>query len=288
MNYFVGIVPPSAVGTPFRVHRLDWRLPPDPDPPASAGDLVYLLGWQPVTRDFCLIARGVIKGVVGDDRTGIAVLKSFDEVNEPLPDDLLPEAERVPSADSGDQLVGVDPYLGARLELFASPYLNTRPAAGRPPRTKVLKSDVDQLHEFVRRAKSRLGQDDFREDLLRAYDRRCAITECGIDACLEAAHIIEYSRTGEQLVTNGLLLRADIHLLFDRQLLRIFPGPPPVVALDTSLLRYPELKIYHGKPVRPPKDPEARPDPERLRRRWDAANEAGEWFDEPVKPKADD
>src|SRR5262249_19262409 len=56
--------------------------------------------------------------------------------------------------------------------------------------------------------------------LLAAYGRRCAISRCSIEACLSAAHIFDYSRSGCQEVWNGILLRADLHLLFDQHLLR--------------------------------------------------------------------
>ncbi|QBX57487.1 HNH endonuclease [Nocardioides seonyuensis] len=62
----------------------------------------------------------------------------------------------------------------------------------------------------------REGQNQFRNRLLDAYDGKCAVT--GYDAVdtLEAAHIYPYRGPATNHVTNGLLLRADIHKLFDR------------------------------------------------------------------------
>ena len=62
----------------------------------------------------------------------------------------------------------------------------------------------------------REGQDHFRTALLEAYGSRCAVT--GFDAVetLEAAHIYPYKGPATNHVTNGLLLRSDVHRLFDR------------------------------------------------------------------------
>lgn len=48
------------------------------------------------------------------------------------------------------------------------------------------------------------------------YDRRCAITGEKTLPALEAAHIRPYSEVPSHEVTNGILLRSDIHRLFDQ------------------------------------------------------------------------
>ena len=67
----------------------------------------------------------------------------------------------------------------------------------------------------------RQGQPAFRNALMDAYERRCAITGCTIDAVLEAAHISPYRGIKTNHVTNGLLLRADIHTMFDCGLIKV-------------------------------------------------------------------
>lgn len=67
----------------------------------------------------------------------------------------------------------------------------------------------------------RQGQPAFRNALIDAYEGRCAITGCEVREVLEAAHISPYRGTHTNHVTNGLLLRADIHTLFDRGLIRV-------------------------------------------------------------------
>lgn len=63
--------------------------------------------------------------------------------------------------------------------------------------------------------KHRLGQGAFRVVVTDAYQRRCAISGEKTLPVLEAAHIKPYSEAGPHSVTNGLLLRSDLHTLFD-------------------------------------------------------------------------
>ncbi|WP_396954399.1 HNH endonuclease [Nocardioides pantholopis] len=51
----------------------------------------------------------------------------------------------------------------------------------------------------------------FRASLLAAYDGQCAVTDTRTEAGLEAAHLRPYRVPASNVVTNGLLLRADIH-----------------------------------------------------------------------------
>lgn len=61
----------------------------------------------------------------------------------------------------------------------------------------------------------RAGQQAFKGLVLSSYDRQCAITGNHIQPTLEAAHIRPVAKQGENLVSNGLLLRSDVHTLFD-------------------------------------------------------------------------
>lgn len=62
----------------------------------------------------------------------------------------------------------------------------------------------------------RLGQGTFRLWVTDAYERRCTITGERTLPVLEAAHIKPYSLSGPHAIDNGLLLRSDLHTLFDR------------------------------------------------------------------------
>ena len=61
----------------------------------------------------------------------------------------------------------------------------------------------------------RRGQPEFRRALIEAYGGRCAISGCNAEAALEACHIRPYRGPQTNALSNGLLLRADLHTLFD-------------------------------------------------------------------------
>lgn len=69
----------------------------------------------------------------------------------------------------------------------------------------------------------RLGQATFRIAVLDAYARACAVTEEHSLPALEAAHIRSYAHEGPHDVRNGLLLRADLHRLFDTGYITVTP-----------------------------------------------------------------
>lgn len=69
----------------------------------------------------------------------------------------------------------------------------------------------------------RLGQASFRVLVTNAYKKRCAMTGETTLGALEAAHILPYSMDGQHAVSNGLLLRADFHRLFDQGLVTVTP-----------------------------------------------------------------
>ena len=64
--------------------------------------------------------------------------------------------------------------------------------------------------------KHRLGQGAFRVLVTDAYQRRCAVTGEKTLPVLEAAHIKPYSEDGPHLTSNGILLKSDVHTLFDK------------------------------------------------------------------------
>jgi putative restriction endonuclease len=74
-----------------------------------------------------------------------------------------------------------------------------------------------------RLAPQRLGQQAFQAVVLDAYDRRCAITGAKIRPVLQAAHIRPLPSGGEHRLDNGLLLRSDVHTLYDRGYLGVDP-----------------------------------------------------------------
>lgn len=69
----------------------------------------------------------------------------------------------------------------------------------------------------------RLGQGAFRFIVTDAYERRCAVTGERTLPALEAAHVKPFGQSGPHDVDNGLLLRRDLHALFDRGYLTVTP-----------------------------------------------------------------
>jgi putative restriction endonuclease len=88
---------------------------------------------------------------------------------------------------------------------------------------------------LVRSVIQRRGQQTFRNHLIQAYDGRCAISGCGVLDVLEAAHIVPYLGPATNKVSNGLLLRADLHTLFDCGLIGIDPATLTVVVAKRLL-----------------------------------------------------
>lgn len=94
----------------------------------------------------------------------------------------------------------------------------------------------------------RQGQGIFRKDLLVLYEGRCAISDYIPNAVVDAAHIIPYAESASHDSSNGLLLRTDLHNLFDDGLLRINPKGL-IVELSKELDKTPYV-AFGGVPLR--------------------------------------
>lgn len=112
----------------------------------------------------------------------------------------------------------------------------------------------------------RQGQGQFRSELLRAYGGQCAISMCSVADVLEAAHIIPYQGPRTNHVNNGLLLRTDLHTLFDLNLLSIEPRSKLVIIAPP--LRFSEYGALHEKPLRLPAEVSDRPNEDALMARY--------------------
>jgi putative restriction endonuclease len=69
----------------------------------------------------------------------------------------------------------------------------------------------------------RPGQEKFKNELISIYGSACMITGCPVMLTLHASHICAYRGTEDDNPRNGLLLKADIHILFDADLIGINP-----------------------------------------------------------------
>lgn len=103
-------------------------------------------------------------------------------------------------------------------------------------------SDKHQLAAI----KIRRGQPEFRERLLAAWERKCVVTGCRVVGLLEAAHITPHSEGTNYRTSNGLLLRADIHTLYDLELISIDPFMRVHL---TAELQFSEYRQYGGKQI---------------------------------------
>lgn len=120
----------------------------------------------------------------------------------------------------------------------------------------------DGRKKIAREISVRQGQPKFRKDLLKAYDYQCAISGCEIQSILEAAHILPYKGKETNHVQNGILLRADLHTLFDLQLISI-DSETYTIDIDDSL-KNSEYKIYNGRKLNLPKTTEFQPSKEAI------------------------
>lgn len=124
---------------------------------------------------------------------------------------------------------------------------------------------LDSTHDArvwaMRAVAQRRGQPLFRAKLLDAYGGRCAITGCSAVEVLDAAHVLPYKGEHTNRLDNGLLLRADLHTLFDCGLLWVTPDN--TVALAPSLLAT-DYAALQGKPLNLPTSAIHRPHPTHL------------------------
>ncbi|QBR00266.1 HNH endonuclease [Paraburkholderia pallida] len=96
-------------------------------------------------------------------------------------------------------------------------------------------SIIDARRRVMREISLRRGQSQFRERLIKRYGSACQITRCTFPGLVEAAHIRPYAKTNDNGVLNGLLLRSDLHTLFDLYLLSVEPESM-AVSLHPALL----------------------------------------------------
>ena len=117
----------------------------------------------------------------------------------------------------------------------------------------------------------RLGQGGFRVSVIQAYERRCAVTGEKTLPALEAAHILSVIDKGTHDTSNGLLLRRDLHALFDQHYLTIAPDKALIVSkrIREEFENGREYYALHGRRVRDPLSTEDFPSVEALRRHND-------------------
>lgn len=137
------------------------------------------------------------------------------------------------------------------------------PGAGRPPKKAPWNPPKQDERERVKASVvRRRGQPAFRRKVVAAYRSRCAITGADALPALDAAHISPYSGPASDHIENGILLRSDVHALFDLGLLAIDSGSMRCL-LDPSLAGT-SYAALAGRKLRLPTSKAERPSPRAL------------------------
>jgi len=134
----------------------------------------------------------------------------------------------------------------------------------RLPQLRAVPDDDAGDRQAVARS-TRRGQAQFRKNMFILYDGRCAVTGTAVDTVLHAAHVWDHADSGINQNENGILVRADIHELFDDGLLRIVPGTLQL-EVDESIIKTIYGK-YHGRTLAPRTDG-TRPSAEYLQEKY--------------------
>lgn len=110
-----------------------------------------------------------------------------------------------------------------------------------------VQSIIETRRRVLREINLRRGQRQFRERLIGRYGAACQISGCDFRGLVEAAHIRPYAESNDNGAHNGLLLRSDLHTLFDLGLLAIHPTDL-TVKLNPALLAA-GYENFEGKPL---------------------------------------
>jgi hypothetical protein len=156
----------------------------------------------------------------------------------------------------------------------------------QPAQIEIVKFDLPQMPPYqpmagegkrtTRVAKERPGQIKFRALLKRVYSGKCCVTGCDVGQALDGAHIDAYLSPESDHPQNGLLLRKDLHGLFDAGLMAVHPRSRTVFFAGPAL-QWDEYRRLSGtaKLAEPIHGGESyRPNEAALARRWNAFRKA--------------
>ncbi|WP_214072642.1 HNH endonuclease signature motif containing protein [Mucilaginibacter sp. dw_454] len=142
----------------------------------------------------------------------------------------------------------------------------TGPGNGPP----YVPSAKDERDFRTGRSYYRPEQSKFRNDLFNRYGEKCMLTGCTVATAIEASHICHYRGPDDNHCENGILLRRDVHSLFDADLLGICPADLTIV-LNTELQNT-EYAEFQGKAL-DFNNSGCRPSIAALQIRWDVFQE---------------
>lgn len=152
--------------------------------------------------------------------------------------------------------------VGARLWRQVLDRLETDPDTGKGEQLKHGGGYADPTE-----TRRRIGQGIFRVAVTDAYGRQSAITRERALPALDAAHIRPFSETEEHYVRNGLLLRSDVHRLFDAGYITVTPEYRVETSrsLEDDFNDGESYRTLHGSEIWTPDSDQLNPDPEALR-----------------------
>jgi putative restriction endonuclease len=164
---------------------------------------------------------------------------------------------------------------GMQLWQAVQGYLQGMPLEGAPPYDQASEPSPEPFIGRIPNAEGwgeptlirpRLGQGAFRIVVTDNYQRRCAVTGERTLPALDAAHIRPYAEHGEHDPTNGLLLRRDIHSLFDRGYVTVTPTHHFEVSrrIRDEFENGRDYYAMHGRSVHVPQRSDQKPDPQSL------------------------
>ena len=123
------------------------------------------------------------------------------------------------------------------------------------PPPEALPTGDQRLRQMVA-VTARPQQAAFREALRRRYGDGCQVTGCPIMAVIHASHLVSVEDKGTDDVGNGVLLRADVHILFDAHMIGIDPETlvvsvsPGLDATDYASISGTKLRVGQERPNR--------------------------------------
>ncbi len=265
-----GIYKPA--GTPYALSiRINLDSPYADGLPVPAPGGGWLLSYHqegpdPAARDDAFTNRGLMRCIA--DRVPVGVLREHSPARRRSQYEVLGLAVPVRWSEGYFFLESLDPpgtpatdIINDILEATARTDLDREASEAAIP-----SDDYDARLRTYRQIVARQGQSAFRVAIMQAYQGRCAVTGCDAAPTLEAAHLRPYRGPESNTVTNGLLLRSDIHTLLDLRLLAFDPATRKVAV--SKLLAGTQYEALSGHRVAHPAEPGQHPSQDALNRNW--------------------
>jgi len=191
--------------------------------------------------------------------------------------DYIPDKEDAFSQVPNEVLDRIESDFGTVERFFRHRLLNTGvggPVLDMSGIIRLSEREQSQLHSFdptstkdgrqkiIESITRRRGKPQLRQSLLVAYDYTCAITGCNALEALESAYIIPYRGKFTHHTSNALLMRADVHTLFDLGKIAVDTRTMTIIVHDELVET--SYRLLADRPLHYPKDETQRPSTEAL------------------------